>query len=33
MKRLLEEVPDDVQWQIEEYDGREWVAETHRTWN
>ena len=26
------EIPDDVQWQIEEYDGREWVAESHRTW-
>lgn len=26
------EVPDGVEWQIEEYDGNEWVAETHRTW-
>lgn len=26
------EIPDDVEWQIEEYDGREWVAEKHRTW-
>lgn len=26
------EIPDDVEWQIEEYDGREWVAESHRTW-
>lgn len=26
------EVPDDVKWQIEEYDGVEWVAEVHRTW-
>lgn len=26
------EVPDGVQWQIEEYDGVEWVSETHRTW-
>ena len=25
-------VPDDVSWTIEEYDGTEWVAETHRTW-
>jgi hypothetical protein len=25
-------VPDDVSWYIEEYDGTEWVAETHRTW-
>jgi hypothetical protein len=27
------EIPDDVQWQIEEYDGKEWVAEKHRTWS
>ena len=27
------EIPDDVQWQIEEYDGNEWVAETHRKWD
>jgi hypothetical protein len=26
------EIPDDVDWQIEEYDGNEWVAEKHRTW-
>lgn len=26
------EIPDDVQWCIEEYDGIEWVAEQHRTW-
>jgi len=26
-------VPGDVTWQIEEYDGLEWVAERHRTWN
>ena len=26
------EIPDDVQFTIEEYDGREWVAEVHRTW-
>ena len=25
-------VPDDVEWTIEEYDGKEWVAEKHRTW-
>ena len=27
------EVPDDVKWHIEEYDGKEWVAEDHRTWS
>ena len=27
------EVPDDVNWYIEEYDGKEWVAEQHRTWS
>lgn len=26
------EIPDDVDWYIEEYDGTEWVAERHRTW-
>ena len=26
------EVPNDVTWHIEEYDGIEWVAEDHRTW-
>lgn len=26
------EVPDDVEWEIKEYDGNEWVAEKHRTW-
>lgn len=27
------EIPASVDWQIEEYDGREWVAEVHQTWN
>lgn len=26
------EIPDEVEWEIQEYDGREWVAEKHRTW-
>jgi hypothetical protein len=26
------EIPDDVKWQIEEYDGIEWIAEQHNTW-
>lgn len=31
-KLTIVEVPDDVRWTIEEYDGMEWVAEVHRTW-
>jgi hypothetical protein len=27
------EIPDGVKWTIEEYDGKEWVAEVHRTWS
>lgn len=27
------EIPDDVEWTIDEYDGLEWVAEAHRTWS
>ena len=27
------EIPDDINWYVEEYDGREWVAERHQTWN
>jgi hypothetical protein len=27
------EIPDNIDWQIEEYDGMEWVAENHRTWS
>lgn len=26
------EIPDDVEFQVEEYDGMEWVAEKHRVW-
>jgi hypothetical protein len=26
------EIPGDVDWEIAEYDGDEWVAEVHRTW-
>lgn len=26
------EIPEDADWYIEEYDGREWVSERHRTW-
>jgi hypothetical protein len=27
------EVPADVDWLVQEYDGAEWVAEAHRTWS
>jgi len=26
------EIPSDVEWEIRDYDGLEWVAEKHRTW-
>lgn len=26
------EIPDDIEFTIEEYDGNEWVAEKHKTW-
>jgi hypothetical protein len=26
------EIPDDVKWHIDEYDGKEHIAEDHRTW-
>jgi len=26
------EIPDDVEWEICEYDGLEWIAEKHRKW-
>jgi hypothetical protein len=31
-KLKVVEIPDEVEWQIEEYDGWEHIAETHRTW-
>ena len=27
------EIPDGVEWEIEEYDGNEWVSEKHRKWD
>jgi hypothetical protein len=32
-KLKIVEIPDDVDWEIKEYDGVEWVAEKHRTWS
>lgn len=26
------EIPDDIVWDLMEYDGIEWIAERHRTW-
>ena len=27
------EIPQSVDWLIQDYDGLEWVAEKHRTWS
>ena len=27
------EIPSNVEWQIESYDGSEWIAEKHRIWH
>lgn len=32
-KLKILEIPADVDWEISEYDGNEWVAEKHRTWS
>lgn len=29
---MIVDIPDDVEWHIDEYDGWEHVAENHRTW-
>lgn len=31
-KLTVVDIPNDVDWEICEYDGKEWVAEKHRTW-
>ena len=31
-KLEVTEIPADVDWVIEEYDGLEWIAERHQTW-
>lgn len=32
-KLKIVEIPDDVLWEINEYDGVEHIAEQHRTWS
>ena len=27
------EIPGDIEWLVQEYDGAEWIAEVHRTWS
>lgn len=27
------EIPGDVEWIVQDYDGVEWIAEKHRTWS
>ena len=29
---VVVEIPDDVDWHISDYDGREHIAEKHRSW-
>lgn len=31
-KLKIVEIPDDVDWEIKEYDGEEWIAEKHKVW-
>ena len=31
-KLKIVQIPADVDWIIEDYDGKEWIAEQHRTW-
>ena len=31
-KLVVVDIPDNVEWHIDEYDGMEHVAEDHRTW-
>jgi len=32
-KLKIVEVPDDVDWELKQNDGMEWIAETHETWS
>ncbi len=31
-KLKIVNIPNNVDWEIKEYDGKEWIAEKHRTW-
>jgi hypothetical protein len=31
-KLKIVEIPDDIEWDVQDYDGCEWIAERHRTW-
>lgn len=31
-KLRIADIPDDIEWKIDEYDGIEHIAESHRTW-
>ena len=31
-KLKIVEIPDDIEWTIQNEDGIEWIAEKHRTW-
>ncbi len=31
-KLRIIEIPEEIDWQVEEYDGMEWVAQKHQTW-
>lgn len=32
-KLSIVDIPDGIDWCIEEYDGKEWVSEKHRSWS
>lgn len=32
-KLVVVEIPDGIEWTIEEYDGSEWISEAHRMWD
>lgn len=32
-KLAVVEIPDDIEWEIDEYDGQERVVERHRSWS